>query len=63
MDAGDGREGSAEETAWANQVVFERADLSGDLLPPSLCKQAQYSEKEPSIGDALELCVGMKKVN
>ena len=55
MDASDRCEGSAEETAWANQVVLEGADLSWDCLPPSPREKAKNSEEESGIGYAFKL--------
>lgn len=55
MDASDRCEGSAEETAWANQVILEGADLSWDFLPPSSREKAKNSEEESGVGYAFKL--------
>ena len=55
MDASDRCEGSAEETAWANQVILEGADLGWHFLTPSPREKAKNSEEESGIGHAFKL--------
>jgi len=55
VDASDRCEGSAEETAWANQVILEGADLGWHFLTPSPREKAKNSEEESGIGHAFKL--------